>query len=286
MSRGLRYVLSEVGDNYRSFNWWRNRVFVRYVLGTLSRLHPAYPGYDEAVDVPSAEWDNLIVLDACRADAFERVVDTDRFDEYWSVVSAGSHSSEWTRRNFAGDEFGDIVYVSANPHTSKLAGDSFHDVVEMWNTAFDESAGTVLPDAMADAARDTADRHPDKRLVVHFMQPHGPFVGSDVPETAEDDRYWEAYDQNLAYVMDSVDELVADLSGRTVITADHGQIAPSPLRDAVGVSGHKPGLRHPGVVVVPWAVIDGDRRETVDGETNSSTAEAVDDRLRDLGYKV
>jgi hypothetical protein len=261
-------------------------VFVRYVLGTLSRLHPAYPGYDEAIDVPSAEWDNLIVLDGCRADAFERVVGTDRFDQYRSVVSAGSHSSEWTRRNFAGGEFGDIVYVSANPHTSKLAGSAFHDIVEMWKTSFDDDAGTVLPSEMSAAARTTADSYPDKRLIVHFMQPHGPFVGSDVPERQEDDRYWEAYDQNLAYVMDSVDELVADLSGQTVITADHGQIAPSPLRDAVGVSGHKPGLRHPGVVVVPWAVIDGDRRETVDGKTNNSTAEAVDDRLRDLGYKI
>lgn len=286
MSPGLRHALSEVRDNYRSFNWWRNRVFVRYVLGTLTRLHPRYPGYDRAVDVPDEEWDNLFVLDGCRADAFERVVDTGRFDDYRSVVSAGSHSSEWTTRNFGDGSFGDIVYVSANPHTSKLAGDAFHEVIEMWNREFDESAGTVLPAAMADAAREAAATHPDKRLVVHFMQPHGPFVGSDVPDSELDDRYWEAYDQNLEYVTTVARELAADLSGRTVFTADHGQIAPSPLRDAVGVSGHKPGLRHPGLVVVPWAVLDGDRRDTVAEETNSGTAEAVDDRLRDLGYKV
>lgn len=286
MNQGLRCALSEVRENYRSFNWWRNRVFVRYVLGTLTRLHPQYPGYDRAIDVPDQEWDNLLVLDGCRADAFERIVDTDRFDDYQSVVSAGSHSSEWTARNFGGGSFGDIVYVSANPHTSKLAGDAFHEVIEMWNREFDESVGTVLPAAMADAAREAASAYPDKRLVVHFMQPHGPFVGSDVPESEEDDRYWEAYDQNLEYVMETAEELAADLSGRTVFTADHGQIGPSPLRDAVGVSGHKPGLRHPGLVVVPWAVLDGDRRDTVTEETNSGTAEAVDDRLRDLGYKT
>jgi Sulfatase. len=151
---------------------------------------------------------------------------------------------------------------------------------------FDESAGTVLPAAMADAAREAAAANPHKRVVVHFMQPHGPFVGSDVPESEVDDRYWEAYDQNLAYVMETARELAADLSGRTVFTADHGQIAPSPLRDAVGVSGHKPGLRHPGLVEVPWGVVDGDRRRVVTEETNEGTADGVDDRLRNLGYKV
>lgn len=286
MRQSVQRILTAVRDNYQSFNWWRNRVFVPYVLGTLTRKHPGYPGYDEAVQVTDEDWDNLIVLDSCRHDAFERVADLDRFNDYRSVVSAGSHSSEWTRRNFTGRQFGDIVYVSANPHTSKLAGDSFHKIVEMWDREFDDAAGTVPPNAMADAAREAIAEYPNKRLVVHFMQPHGPFLGSDIPDNEVDDRYWEAYDQNLRFVLETVHELLNDLPGRTVITADHGQIAPSRLRDVLGVSGHKPGLRHPGLVRVPWAVFEGERRRIVAGTTDDATADGIDDRLRDLGYKA
>jgi len=282
----IRRALGEVRRNHRSLNWWRNRVFVPYVLGTLSRLHPNYPDYDEAVQVTEEEWDNLVVLDGCRADAFERVADLDRFEDYRSVVSPGSHSSEWTRRTFAGESFGDIVYVSANPHTSKLAGDSFHEVIEMWDLAFDEAAGTVRPSSMAEAAIQAQNEYPDKRLVVHFMQPHGPFLEVDVPDEELDDRYWEAYDQNLANVLEVVHRMLEDLPGRTAITADHGQIAPGPVKDLLGVSGHKPGLRHPGLVEVPWATVEGERRTVVAGATGETAAEGVDDRLRDLGYKV
>jgi len=286
MSQSLRQVLATVRENYQSFNWWRNRVFVPYVLGTLTRLHPGYPGYDEAIQVTDEDWDNLIVLDSCRHDAFERVADLDRFDSYRSVVSPGSHSSEWTRRNFTGRQFGDIVYVSANPHTSKLAGDSFHKIIEMWDREFDDASGTVPPEAMADAAREAIEEYPNKRLIVHFMQPHGPFIGSDIPEEEVDERYWEAYDQNLRFVLETVHELLDDLPGRTAITADHGQIAPSPIRNVLGVNGHKPGLRHPGLVQVPWAIIEGERRRIVAGTTGDAVADGIDDRLRDLGYKV
>lgn len=282
----LRHAVSEIHQNFFSLKWWRNRVFVPHVVGRATRLHPSYPGYDEAIKVTEEDWDNLLVLDACRADAFERVADLDRFDDYRSVVSLGSHSSEWTRRNFAGQEFGDIVYVSANPHTSKLAGDSFHTLVEMWDREFDDISGTVPPDTMGEAAREALDQYPNKRLIVHFMQPHGPFIGSDVPEEEFIERYWEAYDQNLEFALASVYELLDELPGRTVVSADHGQIAPGPVTSLFGVNGHKARLRHPGVVTVPWAIKDGDRRRIVTGKTSETTSDGIDNRLRDLGYKI
>lgn len=279
-------ALSSIKNNYQSFNWWRNRVFVPYVIGTLTRLYPRYPGYSEATYVTEEDWDNLFVLDACRADAFERVADLSQFDDYSRVVSAGSHSSEWTRRNFTGRQFGDIVYVSANPHTGKLAGDSFHDLVPMWEQDFDQEAWTVPPEAMADAARETAKKYPNKRLIVHFMQPHGPFLGSDVPDEEIEDRFWEAYDQNLQFVLETVEGLLTDLNGRTVITADHGEIPPGPIKNALGVSNHRPRLRHPDLVDVPWAIVSGERRKIVNGDIKKSNTTKVDERLRDLGYKT
>jgi hypothetical protein len=280
-----RRALSEVRKNFTSFNWWRNRVFVPFVFGTATRLYPGYPGYDEAVRVMEEDWDTMIVLDACRADFFERTVDLDRFDEYSARISLGSHSSEWTRRNFQGESFGDTVYVSANPHTALEAGDAFHHVVELWETDFDEDAGVVLPETVRDAAIEAHAEYPDKRLIVHFMQPHGPYIGSDIGDDPDDDvEHWQAYTENLEYVFPFVDDIVEAVPGKTVITADHGQVHATGIADKLGLGGHKPRLRLPELVEVPWAVLDRERREIQRGETGEAKGEQVQDRLKDLGY--
>jgi hypothetical protein len=281
----LRHALSEVRKNFSSLNWWRNRVFVPFVFGTATRLYPGYPGYDEAVRVMEEDWDTMIVLDACRADYFERVADLGRFDEYEPRISLGSHSSEWTRRNFQGGSFGDTVYVSANPHTSLEAGDAFHHVVELWETDFDEDAGVVRPETVRDAAVEAYEEFPNKRLIVHFMQPHGPFIGSDTGDNHDGKaEYWQAYAENLEYVLPFVDDIIETIPGKTVITADHGQAYASGLSELLGIGGHKPRLRFPSLVEVPWAVLGGKRRDVRTGETGQAQGEQIQDRLEDLGY--
>jgi hypothetical protein len=285
MSIDPRRALTEVGKNWNSVNWWRNRVFVPFVFGTVTRVYPGYPGYDEAVRVMDEDWDTLIVLDACRADYFERVVDLDRFDEYEMRVSLGSHSSEWTRRNFQGESFGDTVYVSANPHTSLEAGDAFHHIVELWETDTDEQAGVVPPEAVRDAAIEAHEEFPDKRLIIHFMQPHGPFIGSEIGDNHKNEsEYWQAYTENLEYVLQFVDDVAKVVSGKTVVTADHGQAYTSGPSKLLGIGGHKPRLRLPSLVEVPWAVVDNERREIQSGETSEAKGEQIEDRLKDLGY--
>lgn len=156
----------------------------------------------------------------------------------------------------------------------------------MWNRDFDDDAGTVPPQAMVDAAREASEEFPNKRLIIHFMQPHGPFIGSSISNAETEDRYWKAYDEHLSYVLEYVHDLLDTLSGKSIITGDHGQISPGPIRDALGVGGHKPRLRHPGLVQVPWATVNGDRRSITAGTTEASVGEEIDERLRDLGYKV
>jgi len=108
------------------------------------------------------------------------------------------------------------------------------------------------------------EEHPDKRIVVHYMQPHHPFIGFPElqyhgwqiddfddwadhkeetglseeqrmahPQTpwealymgeATADAIWDAYAQNLDLVLDAVDELLAATTGRTVLTSDHGNM--------------------------------------------------------------
>lgn len=285
MKREIWHALSEVRKNCTSLNWWRNRVFVPYVIGTATRFHPKYPGYDDAVRVMEDDWDTLIVLDACRADTFQKVVDLSRYDQYSTRVSRGSHSSEWTRRNFGRQQFDDTVYVSANPHTSLIASNSFHRIFELWENDFDDDAGVVLPEIVRDAAIEAYEQFPNKRLIIHFMQPHGPFIGSDIEKPYQsEDEYWHAYEQNLEYVLPYVDDIIESIPGKTAVTADHGQIYSIGLKSRLGLGGHPPRVRYPGLVNVPWATTDGERREIQEGEISEAGSERIEERLEQLGY--
>ncbi|MFB6176225.1 MAG: hypothetical protein ABEI99_03585, partial [Halobaculum sp.] len=127
MSR-ITHAVREIRRHYDEPDWWRNR----YEHRVLAPIHQRLYG-DDGIEVMSADWDTLVVLDACRADLFEEVVDTDRFDSYRRVTSLGGSTPEWTRRNFTGGRFGDTVYVTGNPQVSKYAGDAFHEVIEVWD---------------------------------------------------------------------------------------------------------------------------------------------------------
>lgn len=288
MKSAIRYALSEIRENFSSVNWWRNRVVVPYALGTATRFVPGNPGYDEAVHVMDEDWDNLVILDACRADVFKEVAEMKWFDDYRREISLGSHSGEWTEHNFSGKEFGDTVYVSANPHTEILANDSFHELIELRESEFDEECGTVLPETMVEKAVEAHERHPHKRLIIHFMQPHGPFVYEEPlpdPEEKTPEEYWERYRLTLEYVLDHVKDLVAEIDGKTVISADHGQTYDETMF-GISLPTHPPRFRTPELVTVPWATINSERREIREGEvTVSEQRDDLEKRLEHLGYR-
>jgi hypothetical protein len=296
-------ALSELRANYDDPEWRRDRLVDR-VSGPLSKRYYGTGG----IDVPASEWDNLLVLDACRADVFEAVATLDDFDGYDRVTSRASMTTEWTRKNWTEGSFGDTVYVTANPLVSKHAPESFFDLRDVWDDGFDDDHGTVLPGTLADAARDAF--REDKRLVAHFVQPHAPFYATDLgldrvrPSWATDVPYneWEAvrngdcsaaaalagYAETLERGLEAALALAADLPGRTVLTSDHGDLYGQrvwPL--GMRLYGHPRGHRHPDLVEVPWAVLDGERREVTDEGTNRAEAveeAVVADRLEALGY--
>lgn len=313
----LQYTLGELRDNYADAWWWRHhaRGMVHQLVNRpVQRLHPRTTDGDPVMD---ADWDALVVLDACRADLFEQVVDIENFDTYQRRTSAGSMTAEWVRRNFEGRDLGDTVYVTTNPHVVNEASEAFHHLEPLWEDAFDDDLGTIPHDAVVEAAREMAETYPEKRLIVHFVQPHHPFIADervaefsrwDVETLAsgerpshphdpfeadsmglvETERVWDAYRGTLDLVIDDTLDLAADLGGRTVVTSDHGNMFGEPgWPIPVPVYGHPPGLRHPELVEVPWAVIDDDDRpEITDGGTDTTAVDddVVEERLRDLGY--
>ena len=262
------------------------------------------------------DWDNLIVLDACR---FDMLDNRDPFDDtVLSRLSPGSESWEFMEASFYGRALHDTVYVTANPHTSKLPADTFHAVINLLDQHWDDEFHTVLPNAVVEQTQKVLDRYPDKRLITHFMQPHFPFIGEmgqtldykgiSAANNAENqdqrphpwftlmhdctgdrEQIIEAYMENLDVVLPYVEKLLNSLSGKTVVTADHGNLLgewvfPIPVR----VYGHPRGLHKRELIEVPWVEIGSAERRSITAESpvahDDLDHEVLENRLSDLGY--
>ena len=208
-----------------------------------------------------------------------------------------STSGEWIENTFVEEDAPLLArtgYVTANPFSTVL--DRKRDdatlayLDEVWRYGFDEDLGTVPPRVVTDRAL-VVDRDADiDRLVVHYMQPHQPFITDDAPlrgistmadvvESRDRGRdEWEpgsvhannvwymlatgevsseellaSYRANLELVLEEVQLLLENLATDCVaITADHGNAA-----GEWWMYGHPRGFLHPVVRTVPWIETEG-----------------------------
>ena len=265
------------------------------------------------------EWDVLVVLDACRPDALRAVApDTEQFDaaDIETVRSVGSCSSEWLERTFMTDRHRDAIgrtaMVTGNTWTDRyLSADRFALLDEVWKYAWDETVGTVPADAVTDRAIRVARKHDPRRLVVHYMQPHHPFVpdplegdsgmartGAHSGRTSpwvllrrgdvQKERVRTAYRKNLEYALSSVATLLENVDGRVAVTADHGN-----LFGEWGLYGHPMSTPVPSLLAVPWVETTAEDHRTREPELTppeslpvSRVHDAAGDgsRLEALGY--
>jgi hypothetical protein len=273
------------------------------------------------VSVVDEDWDNLIVLDACRYDAFEAAHSLPgRLERRTSQASV---TWSFLRRNFEGRQLYDTVYVAGNAVVGDTADalDVF-ELVGLWGEGNDPDGhpAVVRPETVVEAALERHDAHPDKRLVVHFLQPHEPFLRKDDRELSDGSPFRDygaaragtvtaaemrrVYEENLELVLDYVADLVEDLDGKTVVTADHGELLGEgipatyevlhprwPVRKRSHFDyGHYSHVRAPELVEVPWLVVEGDERRDVVAAEAPDRSTAVDDQVEDhleaLGYKA
>lgn len=269
------------------------------------------------------DWDNLIILDACRYDMFEEINIFNGKLEF--RISNGASTSEFLKKNFGGGKFKDTVYVSANPQVNLHVPDSFLDIVPVWKDGWCKEFGTVLPETVVEYVQRINEKYPDKRLIVHFLQPHYPFISEssrkrignhrgvviarnlllgkeevevevpsvwDLLEKGELDKktVWNAYRDNLEVVLPSVSELITNLRGKTVITSDHGNLLgeivfPFPVR----MYGHPSGIYTKHLVKVPWLIVDnGQRKKITECEKIKTAGDSeesdIEQKLKSLGY--
>jgi len=232
------------------------------------------------IRVTEEKWDYLIVLDACRYDYF-RKYNTIK-GKLKKKISLGSCTPEWLRNNF-NKYYDDVVYVSANPYISNVefhgfkGFEHFFKVIPVWDYGWDKKTGTVHPRKVVEAALKAKKRFPNKRIIIHFLQPHAPYIGEtkisreeigikdDTPkdETIQEiwrlvrdgkisiDKLKRAYEDNLKLVLKEVQGLVNHLEGKIVITSDHGECFGEWF-----VYSHPKGIYIKELVEVPWLVIE------------------------------
>ena len=254
------------------------------------------------------DWDVLVVLDACRRDAISEFENSYAFlSEPDTRTSVGSASPEWLEKTFLEgpeENLADLAYVTGNPYaTNYLDESTLGELDEVWRYAWDDELGTIRAPPITDRAIATARSGAFEHLIVHYMQPHFPSVPSPIGGgieletfgeewhsiwdqmrrgTITEETAWEAYLDNLQYVLDAVAILLENVDADTVaITSDHG--------NAFGEYwqyGHPAGVALECLREVPWyettATDEGTRdpKAYADPDTLS-----VDERLKALGYR-
>jgi len=207
--------------------------------------------------INSGSWDILIILDACRYDFFNMLYGS-VFDVQ-KARSEGSCTQEWFYKTFKGKYF-DAIYLSGNGfiHDRLVenkalgyrfrASDHFFKVVKVWDYGWRKvfDSYTVSAFAIYTSFNFYYSRFKNKKFVIHFIQPHAPYVKSfglakyfKNTMKSPDCGLWnalrrrevphetvvKAYIENLKYVMKYVFKIVNRFKGKRkiIITSDHGE---------------------------------------------------------------
>ncbi|WP_265108318.1 hypothetical protein [Halosolutus halophilus] len=272
------------------------------------------------------EWDVLVLLDACRVDLMADVaaeygwLPSPGAVEAGAIDSVAGSSKEWMRRTFLSRdaELENTAYVTGNPFSAEILDDE-HPlglVDEVWRYAWDDDLGSIRPEPITDRAIRACRDGDFDRVVVHYMQPHVPFLdrpdlhagyrpddwGSpdsvvDADETGlnvwgrvregdlERDEVWAAYADNLRIGLDAVQTLRRNVDGTLVLSSDHGN-----AMGELGIWGH-PDTPVSSIRRVPWIELEArderTREPTIEPEAMDDERPVdadVQDRLASLGY--
>lgn len=282
---GWKYIFNSIKENWKDFYWWKKLINSHVLSPLIFRNNDGTYVFDE-------EWDNLIILDGCRFDFFEEEVknwDIDGKLEY--RVSRGSSTLTFLRENFEDDKFREhtkeIVYITANPYVSVTLEEKFFKIVPVWDFGWSEKFQTVLPDRVYEATLKAIRKYPKKRFIIHFMQPHQPFVKLGwVGDGTSRGRYlalsqkakgslhiWElfargkiskeimiwGYKENLKITFPYLEKLIRIMQGKIAITSDHGEAIGEKIHPLIPlrVYAHPHNTRIEPLIKVPWFISEG-----------------------------
>lgn len=266
--------------------------------------------YEEEFGIPiyEREWEVLVILDACRADLMDEVADEYPFlEKYRTHDSLGSNSGQWMARNFTdeyAEEMRETAVVTGNPHSDTyLDEEDFAMLDEVWRYAWEDKDELFKPHFITDRAISIKRHFQPERMIVHYMQPHHPFIPhfdgfeTDLHETwlnewrdirvghISKEEKWRQYRDNLLYVLDYVELLLDSIDADpVVVSSDHGEAV-----GEWGIYGHY-GIPLRVLRQVPWIETVAEDTGEYDPEFVPETTDvtgskrAVEDQLEKLGY--
>lgn len=296
-------------------------------------------GTQGGLDILAADWDNLIILDACRYDVFKALNEVP--GKLQRKISRGAATPEFIANNFANRTAYDTIYISSNAMIGELADSiNVYKLVGLWdeqtrstghtsqdNENYSEDpheshihpASLPNPEPMVEQTLDILNKHPNKRIITHFLQPHTPFLVKDGQPLPPDSPYrtftaaakgniprdeiQDVYKENVQNVLEAISNLLYELRGKTVITADHGELLGEGVPKYVELLhprweyskryrfdyGHYRSVRVPELVYVPWLTIESNDRPEIHDAGRSIGVEmnhsSIEDQLEALGYR-
>lgn len=312
-NKGLNHYFNELKKNWRQKIWWRE--VIKGVI--IYKILPLFFRDNNGHYVLKERWDNLIILDACRFDVFkEEIKNWDIKGELEYRISRGSWTVSFLLENFNekfGPKLDEIIYVTANPYVSMLLKGKFYRIIPVWDFGWDESLKTVPPDHVYEATLEVVRKYQKKRIIIHFMQPHEPFINlgetkatgfsmlrnvvlSGKDSEVHDTSIWslvekgvmsrenaiKGYVENLKAVMPYVEKLCKILPGKTIITSDHGEAFGERVHPLIPIRiyGHHPNIRIESLVKVPWFICEEEGR--LDKVERARLRELIKKKIRKL----
>jgi len=267
----------------------------------------------EGASIFNKDWDNLIILDACRYDMFQQVSSLPGNTK--KRVSLASATPEWVEAEFSDRELYDTVYITINSYYTQMKSNIQSDVhslidvqqMDLPDEAYDNDFDIPHPSVVTDYAIEAFEKYPNKRIIVHHNVPHYPYLSDfgrktfTTPSSSLQDAIKEkdsisrknliqAYKENIEIGIKEAKSFYSNTDGKTVITADHGEMLGEryrfiPMRGY----GHPRGIYLWPLTNVPWHILPFDSRKNIKSEYRSETHEhphekKIEQNLRRLGY--
>jgi hypothetical protein len=266
----------------------------------------------------ATDWNVLVILDACRADSFRRV----EWRGVRTIRSMGPCTRVWIRhfgRLVRESDYGeDVLWCTANPLIDSARveyGVTGVRLMSVWRRRWERLGRSGIPSVHPDAVNDEVLRYvrehgQPRRMIVHYLQPHSPYVGrtelgvarwgrslkdplSDLlrglkdaaAAVADGELTWDlvrrAYEDNVRLVWDATRRLAEGLKGSIIVTSDHGEV----LGEG-GRWGHTCAWQDEVLRLVPWLELDRGPFEPAPlaAADDEAPEELVRERLEYLGY--
>jgi len=144
--------------------------------------------------IQNKDWDILIILDACRYDAFKHYC-WDYLGEGWlrKLTSPSSWTGGWLQRTFNKSDMKDTIYISANPYVNSkdvitpFKGKKiFKRIVDVWDGGFGNLRCYLVPEEVTKCAFVTMDLNRKSKFIIHYMQPHVPYyIYNDIKQNGK-----------------------------------------------------------------------------------------------------